>query len=237
MNTSYTRRRRQARRPDARARQRRASRSTWPSRTARASCWSRRSRSAETLDFAGFWTAYEDVVRRARGNKLDGRRLRRHDDLADQPRHHRHGPLGAAPDAGPGHDRRRRRHGLPGGVRGHLRGGAEQDGRLQGADAHLDVRPPDHPGRAVRRLPADHRPQAARRGRVLRPRLRVAARAVRAGALGPRSRPTPTPRPSSRPASPSSSTPTGRAATSWPTPTRWPTASASTPTWTCRRTA
>ena len=52
-----------------------------------------------------------------------------------------------------------------------------------------------------------------------------------------RVRPTPTPRPSSPPASPSSSTPTARAATSWPTPTRWPTASASTPTWTCRRTA
>ena len=65
---------------------------------------------------------------------------------------------------------------------------AEQDGRLQGADAHLDVRPPDHPGRAVRRLPADHRPQAAGRGRLLRPRLRVAARAVRAGPLGARDR-------------------------------------------------
>ena len=76
----------------------------------------------ETLDFAGFWSAYEDVVRRARGNKLDGRRLRGHDDLADQPRHHRHGPLGPAPDAGAGHDHRRRRHGLPGGVRGHVRG-------------------------------------------------------------------------------------------------------------------
>ena len=29
------------------------------------------------MDFAAFWTAYEDIVRKARDNKLDGRRTSR----------------------------------------------------------------------------------------------------------------------------------------------------------------
>jgi 2-oxoglutarate dehydrogenase E1 component len=38
------------------------------------------------MDFAAFWTAYEDVVRKARDNKLHGRRLPGHHDHAHQPR-------------------------------------------------------------------------------------------------------------------------------------------------------
>ncbi len=38
----------------------------------------------------------------------------------------------------------------------------------QGHDADVDLRPPHHPGRAVRRLPAPDAPAAARRGRLLR---------------------------------------------------------------------
>ncbi len=37
---------------------------------------------AEAMDFATFWAAYEDLVRKARGGKLHRRRLRRHHDLA-----------------------------------------------------------------------------------------------------------------------------------------------------------
>ena len=44
-------------------------------------------KAAETMDFAAFWTAYEEIVRKARDNKLDGRGLPGHHDLADQPRH------------------------------------------------------------------------------------------------------------------------------------------------------
>ncbi len=88
--------------------------------------------------------------------------------------------------AGPGHDRRRRRDGLPGRVRRHVRGAPQPDGHLQGAHPDVDLRPPDHPGRAVRRLPADRREQAARPGRLLRPDLRGPAGPVRAGPLGPR---------------------------------------------------
>ena len=47
-----------------------ASPSTSRSRTAPASCWCRRSRAPRQMGFAQFWSAYEDVVRRARDNKL-----------------------------------------------------------------------------------------------------------------------------------------------------------------------
>ena len=53
--------------------------------------------------------------------QADRRRLRGHHDQPDQPGHHRHRPLGAAPDGRPGHDRRRRRDGVPGRVPGRLR--------------------------------------------------------------------------------------------------------------------
>ena len=65
------------------------------------------------MDFAQFWTAYEDIVRRARANKLTV------DDFAGttisltNP-----GTIGTVHSvprlmAGPGHDHRRRRAGVP----------------------------------------------------------------------------------------------------------------------------
>ena len=82
----------------------------------------------------------------------------------DQPRHHRHHPLGAPPDAGPGRDHRRRRDGVPGRVPGRRpRRRSPAAGGQQDHDADLDLRPPDHPGRAVRRVPAARPPAAARR--------------------------------------------------------------------------
>ena len=70
------------------------------------------------MDFAQFWAAYEDVVRRARDNKLTA------DDFAGttisltNP-----GTIGTVHSvprlmAGPGHDHRRRRDGVPGRVPG-----------------------------------------------------------------------------------------------------------------------
>ena len=79
---------------------------------------------AEAMDFAQFWSAYEDIVRRARDNKLTA------DDFAgttitpDQPGHDRHRALGAAADGRPGHDHRRRRDGVPRRVPGRRSGDA-----------------------------------------------------------------------------------------------------------------
>ena len=83
-------------------------------------------KAAEAMDFAAFWTAYEDIVRKARDNKLTVDGLPGHHDLADQPRRHRHQPLGAAADEGPGRDHRRRRDGVPARVAGRLRGRASR---------------------------------------------------------------------------------------------------------------
>ena len=69
-------------------------------------------KAAETMDFAHFWTAYEEVVRKARNGKLAGHGLPGHHDQPDQPRHDRHQPLGAAPDEGPGRDHRGRLDGV-----------------------------------------------------------------------------------------------------------------------------
>ena len=65
--------------------------------------------------------------------QADRRRLRRLDDLADQPRHDRHGPLGAAADVRPGRDHRRRRDGVPRGVPGRVRRDARAARGQQGA--------------------------------------------------------------------------------------------------------
>ena len=100
------------------------------------------------------------LLDRLRGHRAQGpqrqahrRGLPGHDDLADQPRHHRHQPLGAAPDARPGRDHRRRRDGVPPGVPGRLRRHDRPQRDQQGDDADLDLRPPGHPGRAVGRVP------------------------------------------------------------------------------------
>ena len=138
---------------------------------------------AEEMDFAGFWAAYEDVIRRARAEQADDGGLHRDDDQPDQPGHDRHQPLGAAADRRPGRDHRRRRHGVPGRVPGDEPRRAHRDGRLEDHHADLDLRPPDHPGRGVRRLPAPPARAAAGRGRLLRQGLPVAADPLRAGAL------------------------------------------------------
>ena len=136
--------------------------------------------------------AFRPVHRRLRGHRAprprrqaDRRGLRGRHDLADQPRHHRHRALRAAADARPGRDRRRRRDGVPGRVPGRQRGADRRDGPRQADHAHLDLRPPHHPGRRVRRLPAHHPPAAALR-RLLRRDLPRARHPVRAGAVAHR---------------------------------------------------
>ena len=97
--------------------------------------------------------------------QADRRRLCGRDDFADQPRHHRHRALGAAADARPGRDRRRRRDGIPRRVPGRQRGTHRRTGYRQADHPDLDLRPPHHPGRGVRRLPAHH-PRNAALGRA-----------------------------------------------------------------------
>ncbi len=58
-----------------------------------------------------------------------------------------------APDGRPGHDHRRRRDGVPGAVRRHVRRDPRRARRQQDHHADQHLRPPDHPGRAVRRVP------------------------------------------------------------------------------------
>ena len=116
--------------------------------------------------------------------QADRRRLRRHHDQPDQPGHDRHRALGAPADAGPGHDHRRRRDGVSGGVRRDERGGPRAERGQPHGHAHLDLRPPHHPGRAVRRVPQADARAAARRRRLLRRDLPRPAHPVRAGPVG-----------------------------------------------------
>ena len=106
-------------------------------------------KAAETLDFARFWSAYEDVVRRARGNKLTVDDFQGHLHQPDQPGHDRHQPLGPPPDGRAGLHRRRRRDGIPRRIPGRRRGDPQPARGEQDHDPHLDLRPPGHPGRAV----------------------------------------------------------------------------------------
>ena len=71
---------------------------------------------AGALDFAAFLKAFDELVARSRKGSHLARRLHGHDALAHQPRHGRHHLVRAAPDAGPGPDRRHRRARLSGGV-------------------------------------------------------------------------------------------------------------------------
>ena len=120
------------------------------------------------------------------------RRLRRHHGHADQPRDPRHGPVRAPADARPGRHRRRGGPGLPGGLRGHRPPGPGRAGDRQGRHPHLHLRPPRHPGRGVRALPGPRGRVPDGRAPLLRRRLRVDGRPLRAGALagGHQRRPT-----------------------------------------------
>ena len=55
-------------------------------------------KAAETLDFAEFWNAYEDIIRRARTGKLTTEDFAGTTHQPHQPGHDRHQPLRAAAD-------------------------------------------------------------------------------------------------------------------------------------------
>ncbi len=120
---------------------------------------------AGALDFRGFWSAYEDLIRKVRTNKIGA------DDLAGatvtltNPGTHRHGAVGSPADARTRRHHRRRRHRLPRRVAGGRPEGAGRAGCLQGGNRYLDLRPPDHPGRRVRTVPPARPPAADRGGR------------------------------------------------------------------------
>ena len=122
--------------------------------TARARCSCPNIKDADTLDFAGFCAAYEELIRegprRTSSSPDDFAGTTVHDH---EPGHDRHRALGAAAHAGPGLHRRRRRDRLPGRVRGRRPADARPARRQQGRHAHEHLRPPHHPGRRERRVP------------------------------------------------------------------------------------
>ena len=142
------------------------------------------------------------------------RRLPGHDDLADQPRRHRHRALGSAPHEGPGLHRRRRRPRVPRRVPGREREDAQRARDRQ--DDHPDehVRPPRHPGRRLGRVPQEGARAAHRAAQLLRRHLRRAAHPLRPHPLGGTTSTSTSPSASTRPrACRSSSTRSASAAT------------------------
>ena len=145
------------------------------------------------------------------------RRPERGDGHPDQPRHDRHGAVGAPAHARAGRHRRRRCHRLPGRVAGRRPEGAGRARRLQGG------RPSPRPtttgsSRAPSRaVPPAGPPAADRGGRLLRAGVQGHGRALRAGALPPghqrHRRGLLRPRPASRSRWTTSSTCTGSGAT------------------------
>ena len=146
-------------------------------------------KNCENMNFTQFWSAYEDIIRKARSGGLTTEDFTGTTISLTNP-----GTIGT-------------NHSVPrltagqGTIVGvgameypaHFQGASEQtlvgDGRQQDHHADLDLRPPDHPGRRVRRVPAPHPPAAARRGRLLRRHLHLAAAALRADPLGRRTCP------------------------------------------------
>ncbi len=110
-------------------------------------------KNADTLDFAGFFAAYEELIRKVRSNKLAPDDFAGVTVIAHQPRHHRHRAVGAPPHAGPGPHRGRRLARLPHRLRRRRPHGSRRPRPVEGDDHHLDLRPPHHPGRRVGHVP------------------------------------------------------------------------------------
>ena len=119
-------------------------------------------KNCETLDFAQFWSEYEQIVKRARANQLTVEDFAGTTITLTNP-----GTIGT------NHSVPRLMQGqgaiigvgsmeYPPEFQGSDTGQAGPDERLQGDDAHLDVRPPGHPGRPVRAVPGSAACPAAR---------------------------------------------------------------------------
>ena len=140
---------------------------------------------ASELSLPGLRRRLRRAGRRRARQHAQARRLPGRADHADQPGRHRDGRVGAAPDAGPGHDRRHRRDRLPARSRPGGQAEARRAGRRKGHDDDLDLRPPRHPGRRVGSVPQARRRAAAGRRRLLRQAVRGARRRCRPGRRRP----------------------------------------------------
>ncbi len=130
-------------------------------------------RDADTLDFRAFVGAYEDLVRKVHTNKIAP------DDFAGttvtltNP-----GTLGTVQSVprlmpGQGVIVGVGALGVPGRLRGGRPAGSGRHGRGQDGHPHLDLRPPDHPGRRVRPVPGLCGRVPDRTARLLRRGLRA----------------------------------------------------------------
>ena len=133
-------------------------------------------KNAGALDFAAFRAAYEELVAKARDNKLSVEEQTGAIVHADESRRHRHRRVGAAPDGRPRRDHRGRRDRVPAGLRARIALDARAARRRESHDADVDLRSSRHPRRAVGRVSAARRRAARRRRRVLRDDLRAARR-------------------------------------------------------------
>ena len=138
---------------------------------------------ADTLDFRSFVLAYEDLIRKIATNKIAP------DDFAGatvsltNPGTLGNRAVGAPPDAGPGRHHRGRGARIPGRVRGGRSASGRPAGTGQGGHAHLDIRPPHHPGGGVWPVPGPGGRSLDRHRRLLRRLVRVHGRALRARSL------------------------------------------------------
>ena len=141
-------------------------------------------RDADTLDFRGFWGAYEDLIRKVRSNKLTP------DDFAGATVTLTNpgtiGTVQSVPRLMPGQGVivGVGRLDYPAGVRRLGPAGAGRAGRVEGHDGHVDLRPPHHPGRRVGPVPEAHPRAPHGRGRLLRRGLPLPRRALRGRASG-----------------------------------------------------
>ena len=123
---------------------------------------------ADTLDFRGFWAAYEELIRKVRTNKLAA------DDFAGATVTLTNpgtiGTVQSVPRLMPGQGVivGVGRLDYPAAFQGADPADARRARRVEGHDGHLDLRPPHHPGRRVGPVPQARARAAHRRGRLLR---------------------------------------------------------------------
>ncbi len=95
---------------------------------------------AGSMDFARFIMAFDDIIFRARNNKLTVQDFEGTTISHDESGHRGHARLRAASDAGAGRDHRHRRHRLSGRVSRRHRSTARAAGVEQSNDGHLHLR-------------------------------------------------------------------------------------------------
>jgi len=119
-------------------------------------------KNADQLDFAGFFAAYEELIRKVRTNKLAPEDFAGTTASITNP-----GMIGTVHSVprlmpGQGFINRRRDDRVPGRIRGRRPPHRRAPGRQQGVHAHEHLRPPHHPGRRERRVPPLDAPPPAR---------------------------------------------------------------------------